>query len=202
MPANMGNDTCALCHTATPGGLSVRDAHTHPVLNPAYNPGLVFALSPPVEAPGFSNGNGVIDVGERVRVTFTIKDESGADVAPSALASTTVVVTGPTSNYNFLLNTSLPTAFMAPAASYTMNLPAPVTLERVGANTGGLDTWNTSLAPVWGSSPTVHSLTLYARTGSGLATTTTSATGAQDNFLDVASTAGYAQNTYLVVDDG
>jgi hypothetical protein len=203
MPGDLGNGTCALCHEQTGSDLSVRDAHLHPLLNPAYNPGLRIAITSVVEA-GVHNGNGKIDPGEKVAATLTVTDDAGNPVAPGTLSSISCVISGPTSNYNLVLNGSIPVghpAFAGPSP-YVLNVPQAVVLEVVGTSTAAAgEAFVTSRTPhlaIAGAATTV-----FSRTGNGAGgSTTTAAAGFLDNYVDVLVVAGFAANDFVAVDDG
>ncbi len=198
MPAQADDSQCATCHPASGTALAVRDAHLHPLLDPAINPGLRFGVTSVTEA-GTNNGNGKIDPGEKVQVTFTIKDDAGNDVLPSALSSRSVVLSGPTSNFHLILSTSLPAAAFPAGPTYTMRLPEPVVLERVGAATAAIDTFTTARTPHWAGTTT----TVRVRTATtGGSTTLAAAAKVLQNYMDVASVTNLARNDFVVVDDG
>ncbi len=200
MPADVQESQCVLCHTVTGSALAVRTAHVHPLLNPAQNPGVRFLVSALAEA-GANDGDGTVDPGEKVAVTFTIEDDGGAPVAPSSLASITAIVSGPTRNYNLLLNAAVPSALLAGSPPYTVNLPEQVVLEWVGDAGPGADVFFTSRSPhldVAGARTVVFERTATA----GGASSTTAVSVLSQNFVDVASTASFARNDLVVVGDG
>jgi Outer membrane cytochrome MtrC/MtrF-like, domains II/IV len=215
MPAQTDDTGCAVCHPASGATLAIKDAHLHPIKNPALNPGLNINVTTFTEA-GTNDGNGKIDPGEKISVTFTLKDDSGADVAASSLvpictdcASPTptgaiyVAISGPTNNRNFILYSTIPAAGLAAGTSYTTNLPQPVFIERVGqaADNGSVETFGTSLKPHW--DVTGGLTAVYERTATpGPSTTLAAAVPEGRLFLDLASATGLAANDYVVVDDG
>lgn len=205
MPAHPLNQACNLCHVPFGTDLSVRDAHLHPLLDPARNPGLEFDITSLAEA-GAHNGNGKIDPGERIAITFTVADEGGAAIPIANLASMNVVVSGPTSNYNLLLSTSIPKAHPAfsLAPPYTLRLPQTIALEFVGtAGNGAGDSFPTSRSPHLNVTGALTSVFHRTVPGSNVgATTTVDGAVRFQNYLDVASVTNLLRNEYVVVDDG
>jgi hypothetical protein len=198
MPPQMNDAACTLCHAASGNGLAVMDAHRHPVLDPTFNPGLVFEILSLAEA-GNHDADGTIDPGEKVQVSFTIRDDSGASVAPAQLAGISTTISGPTSNYNMIQFLNLPVAFLSGAQPFVVNVPESITFEFVGNATGGADVFQTARAPHYtaGFSTAVLSAQL-----SGASTTLATAVGVRRNYLDVVDATGFARNDYLVLDRG
>ncbi len=202
MGAQANNSNCILCHADSGDPLAVADAHTHPLLNPTFNPGLDINVSSLVEA-GTNNADGTIDPGEKVSVTFTMTNDAGVDTLPSAVANLSVIVSGPTDNYNLVLSSTLPTAKLTGAQPYTTLLPMPIVLERVGVSTAALESFNTSLFPHWNVSG--GTTTVQVRTGlpgGGGNSTLSAASAVPQNWVDVASGTGFARDDYIVIDDG
>ncbi len=202
MPTSANNSNCTLCHADVGDPLAVADAHTHPLLNRTFNPGLKINVSSLVEA-GTNNADGTIDPGEKVSVTFTMTNDAGVDTLPSAVANLSVIVSGPTNNYNLVLSSSLPTAKLTGAQPYMTTLPMPIVLERVGVSTAALESFNTSLFPHWNVSG--GATTVQVRTGlpgGGGNSTLSAASTVPQNWVDVASAAGFARDDYIVIDDG
>jgi OmcA/MtrC family decaheme c-type cytochrome len=204
MPAQADDSQCAVCHPAsgTAVGGSALAGHVHPFNDPTFNPGLNIAVSKVAEA-GTNNNDGTIDPGEKVAITFTMTDNTGAAVVPSAttVPSVSVVMSGPTWNRQMMLNTSIQAAMLTGAQPWTINLPEPVVLEAIGTSTATTgDAFTTARTPVWnvtGALPTI-----YVRTATGAASALASAAAAQQNFIDVQSAASFLRNDYIVVDDG
>ncbi|MBL8861124.1 MAG: hypothetical protein JNK02_03850 [Planctomycetes bacterium] len=204
MPAIADDTNCILCHPATgvpaPGLLPTDLAHLHPLLDPTFDPGTVIDITSLVEG-GTHDGDGTIDPGEKVRITFTLRNDAGADVAPAAVANPSVVIAGPTSNYNTILSSSIPVAALSGPQPFTVNVPAPVILERVGAATGAAgESFTTAFTPHWNVTGALTSVRV--RTGATTTTTLSAATTAPQNYIDVASAAGLVRNDFIVVDDG
>src|SRR5262249_35033502 len=139
------------------GTLSPMTAHLHPINNPALNPGINFEILSFSEA-GTNNGDGKIQPGEKIAVKFQMtNDAQNAVSVPAWLSgggSVNVAISGPTTNRNLLLNTSLPLGGFAGSGPYTTNVPEVVQLEYVGDSTAGIDTFTTSRAPHWATTTT------------------------------------------------
>ena len=201
MPAQPDDSNCLVCHPASGfavGGSPV-GGHLHPMNDPTFNPGLVIALSALHEA-GTNNGNGKLDVGEKIGLTINVTDGTGAALPAGGVPALSVIVTGPTSNRNLLLTSTIPVASLA-TLPVTLNLPDVVNLELVGTSTATTgDVFTVARTPVWsvaGALPTI-----FVRTATGVATTLGAAAPALQNNVTVASTTGFLRNDYVVIDDG
>ena len=193
--------SCQFCHFPSGTPVSVQDAHLHPLLDPSFDPGLNLHVSSLVEA-GTNNGDGTIDPGEKVQITFTMVDDAGADVLPAAVSNLTAIISGPTSNYNILLNGTIPTGKLTGAQPYTVMMPMPVFLESPGASTAANgDIFTTTYSPHWNVSGATTSVWVRTATAGGNSTAA-SATVASQNYIDVASATSFARDDYIVVDDG
>ena len=204
MPAIADDSNCILCHPATgvpaPGLLPTDLAHLHPLLDPDFDPGTVIEVTG-VAADGTHDSDGTIDPGEKIEITFTLRNDAGTDLAPASVAAPSVVISGPTSNYNAVLSTSIPVAALSGAQPYTVNVPMPVILERVGAATAAAnEVFTTDFTPHWNVTGALTAVRV--RTGTTTATTLSEDTAAPQNYVDVASAAGFARNDYVVIDDG
>ncbi|MBK7878281.1 MAG: hypothetical protein IPJ77_21710 [Planctomycetes bacterium] len=200
MGAEANDSNCVLCHADAGNALAVYDAHLHPMLDPNFDAGVNLDVTAVTEA-GTNDGDGTLDAGEKVTVTFTLQNDAGTDIVPSSVGSLSVDLSGPTSNYNLVLTGSIPVGMLTGAQPYTVNLPKLVLLERVGVSTGALETFTTSFTPHW--NVTGATTTVYARTAtSGGSTTLAEATILAQNYLDVASAASFARDDYVVIDDG
>ncbi|MCE9594776.1 MAG: hypothetical protein K8S98_11345 [Planctomycetes bacterium] len=204
MPAIANDTNCILCHPATgtpaPGLLPTDLAHLHPLLDPDFDAGTAIDISSIAE-DGTNDGDGTIDAGEKIEITFTLKNDAGTDLLPSAVANPSIVLSGPTSNYNVLLSTSIPTAMLTGAQPYTVNVPMPAQLERVGVSTAAAnEVFTTDFAPHWNVTGALTAV--LVRTATTTATTLAVDSAAPQNYIDVADATGFARNDYLVVDDG
>jgi len=204
MPAIADDTNCILCHPATgvfaPGLLPTDLAHLHPLLDPTFDAGTVIEVTDVIE-DGADNGDGTIDPGEKIGITFTLRNDAGDDIAPSSVASPSLVISGPTSNYNVLLSTSIPLAALTGPQPYTVNVPMLALLERVGVATGAAnEVFATDFTPHWNLTGALT--TVRVRTAATTSTTLAAATVSPQNYIDVASSAGFARNDYVVVDDG
>jgi OmcA/MtrC family decaheme c-type cytochrome len=202
MPAQSDDSKCLVCHPSSgfAVGGSPRGGHLHPLLDPTFNPGLDVALSGVHEA-GAVNGNGKLDVGEKIAVTVNVTDDSGAALAAAGLPALSVVVTGPTSNRNLLLSATIPAAALTGTPPFTLNLPDVVNLELLGISTATTgDVFTAARTPIWNLAGAAT--TIFVRTATVAGTTLAGAAAPLQNFVDVASAAGFLRNDYLVVDDG
>jgi OmcA/MtrC family decaheme c-type cytochrome len=89
---------CTFCHTAEGAAefdISVRGAHTNPQRS-LQAPGVVFIVAGVEDA---TDGDQRVDPGHGVRVVFRIQDNVGQAIPPSAMASLTLVLAGPTLDY-------------------------------------------------------------------------------------------------------
>jgi OmcA/MtrC family decaheme c-type cytochrome len=89
---------CTFCHTADGAAefdISVRGAHTNPQRS-VQAPGVKFTL---VRIEDATDGDQRVDPGHGVRVVFRIQDNAGQVIAPSAMASLTLVLAGSTLDY-------------------------------------------------------------------------------------------------------
>lgn len=207
MLAQADDATCKTCHVPAGTQIAVDDAHRHPLTDSAFNPGLNVVVSAVAEA-GASDGDGTIDPGEKISVTFSIADDAGGNVtlasaAPTATGAVSLnaVVAGPSNNRNLILYTPVPIgALGATASSYTINLPQRMAFEYLGDATAGADAFATSRTPHWNVAGDLTAVSEGAYTGT--ATALAAAAGALQNFVDVAATAGFANNDYLILDRG
>ena len=200
MGAQANNTNCLLCHGVSGTPLSVQDAHLHPLQDPNFDPGLNLVVTNLTEAPG-GNGNGTIDPGEKIQLRLRICDDAGTDVDPATVSAPSLVISGPTSNYNLLLNTTVPTAALTGPQPFTINVPMGVQLERVGVSTGALDVFTTDFKPHWNVSGALTSV--YERNpGFGATDSLSTASVVPQNYVDVVSSSGFARDDYVVIDNG
>lgn len=200
MPLQADDSACMLCHGTT-DQLGIEKAHTHPLRDATFNTGVVVKTTNVAEA-GTANGDGTIDPGEKIRVTFAITDDAGNAVAPSSLASVSAVVSGPTTNSNLLLNIGIPTAALSAGPSTTLNLPQIRFLEFVGTSTAATnETFTTALTPHWDLTGAATSVWVQTAVSGG-SSTLSAAIAAQTNYVDVVDATGFARNDYVVIDAG
>jgi OmcA/MtrC family decaheme c-type cytochrome len=200
MTAQPDDSKCLVCHPSTGFAVGGSPQHVHPMLDPTFNPGFNVALSNVHEA-GASNGNGKLDVGEKLAFTLNLADDSGAAVPTASIPALSVVVTGPTTNRNLLVSSTIPAAALVGAPPWTLNVPDVINLEPLGISTATTgDVFTTARTPVWNVTGAVP--VVFVRTAAGVATTLAAAAPALQNFVDVASSTGFLRNDYLVVDDG
>jgi hypothetical protein len=200
MGSQANNSNCTLCH-GTPGTpLAVADAHLHPLQDPNFDPGLNFTVLDLREA-GSDDGDGTVDPGEKIQIRFRIQDDFGVDTQVADLSAPSVVISGPTSNYQLLLNTTIPTAKLTGTQPFTLNVPMKVDLEGVGTSTAALDTFTSAFKPHWNLTAALTSVFVRTATAGGDALLAAASTAPQ-NFVDVDDSTGFARDDYVVVDDG
>jgi hypothetical protein len=120
------------------------------------------------------------------------------------VTSLTYVLSGPTTNYNLLMYSSLPTWALSGTPPYSLLLPAPVYYEfQPGGfvSTAALDTFVTARAPHWNPPSGARLTSVFVRTATSNLTSLTAAAQAGQNWVDVASPTGLAVNDYVVLDD-
>lgn len=100
MPAQANDSTCALCHVPSGGGLAVVDAHRHPYSNPGINTGVNLAVT---AVSGGTGTGGNHQPGDPIGVTFSAADDAGRDLLIHRLARFQIIVTGPTTNPQWVL---------------------------------------------------------------------------------------------------
>ena len=198
MPIQRDNAACKECHRVEGTFLDIRDAHRHPLVDPATAPGVVFDIQSVTDVGGTTNGR--FEAGEKVEITFRVTDDAGVPFAASSLSRIEVILSGPTTNPQMINYQRVPQAAFTGTGPYTFRLPELVFYEPVGTSTATLETFTVARAPMW-SVPT-SATTLLRRTGTASATTLTAPAEPTQNFLDVADGSGFAKDDYIVVDDG
>ena len=196
MGPQANNANCTLCHGAQGQPLSVKDAHLHPLKNPLFNQG----FNVEVTAIGAEGGTGAVQPGQKLEVTFSIKDDEGTTTAPGASDSLSLAISGPTGNYNVLHSSGFPIAKLSGSQPYTTTLPELIQLELVGTSTAALNSFQTARFPHWNVTGALT--TVRVVTALGASTNLAVAATAPSNFIDVASAAGFARNDYIVLDPG
>jgi OmcA/MtrC family decaheme c-type cytochrome len=202
MPAQPDDSACTLCHKVQGTSLDVMDAHLHPLLNPNLTKGTNIVITSVAEA-GTHDNDGTIDPGEKVEVTFTLKDNDGVDINPAELTSFEAVVAGPVPNPNLVHLVTVPTAMLGAGPSYTINLPQQMYYEIVGASTASNgDTFNTSRTPHLNIAGAMTEV--WVRTATGASSTLAAAAPARQNYIDLAMGTGasFARNDYILIDEG
>lgn len=193
---------CARCHTESGRSFSIRDAHLHPLKNSNINAGLNIHITNLND----SGGNGKVDIGERISITFDLKDDAGKNVDPATLDQIELIINGPTTNKNLILWTQIPKDKLGPVSdTYTINVPTKIYYELLGTSTTTTgDTWTTNTVPHWkGPSGLADTTTLYVRTGtSGGSSTLSTSSQPGQNYVDVADTTGFQRGDFVVIDDG
>lgn len=201
MLANQTDADCLTCHPKTGSQIAIQEAHLHPMVDAALSTGINVVITS-VDEAGSHNSNGNIDPGEKISLSFTIKDDAGADIDPASLSrNIDTVVTGPVSNRNMLISTSMPRTGLATSGTQTRLVPEIVLLEFIGDSTGEADALTASRTPFWdskGGTTTVRERTATA----GGDTTLSAAPAAVQVFVDVADATDFGADDYVVIDDG
>jgi len=201
MPPQNNDNTCNGCHdTRFPGQLSPIDAHVHPLLQPETNPGVKVELLALGEAAP-SDGDGTLDPGEGVALSFTLEDDAGAAIVPSQLSELRAVLAGPNTNFQVLLDETIPGTLVGGAQPFEFVMPERLELEFLGDSTAGLDTFQSARFPQRESAATPTLVAVRAVTAGG-ASALLAPAGRRQTFLDVGSAAGFARGDFVVVDDG
>lgn len=135
----LNDSQCMTCHTIqgeVPFDVSIIGAHTIPQFAPGL-PGVVFKLDK------VDNGG----AGQKPTVTFEIHDKSGNPVLPGDLASLSLVMSGPTSDYQTLVSESARTA-AGEGGVYTYTFNAAVPANARGTYAIGIEGYkNVTLLP-------------------------------------------------------
>jgi hypothetical protein len=200
MPAQLDDATCRNCHTASGSSLSVRDGHLHPLLDPRLAQGANLELVS-VDEAGTHDGDGRIDVGERLTFTFWLRDDAGGEILPSELSQLNATLIGPTTNMQMLESAPLPLALLTGPQPFTIPLPSRVALELVGVDAPGLQTFTTARSPhldVVGASTDVFVVDGF---GPGSSTLSTPIEGPV-NYIDVMDGSSFARDMFVVIADG
>jgi len=194
-----GDSKCIDCHKRNSGtGGAIEDSHVHPLMRPSFNPGVNFDLTAATPSAGPS-----LDPGETLALSFTIKNDVGTDIVPSTLNDINLVVSGPLSNRNLILSTSLPKEALVTGPN-TINVPEPLGPELVAyaADDLVIETFPaTMFTGHWNIGNKATSV--WERTGTGiLATTLTADAYTGSNFVDVlAVPADIKKGASVVLDD-
>jgi hypothetical protein len=198
MPLQRDDAACTQCHRVEGAPLDVKDAHRHPLIDPAHVAGIKFLIDAVNDVGGTANGR--FEAGERVQVTFRVTNDAGTSIAASSLTRVEPILGGPVNNPQLLTMVRIPPAVFSGSGPYTVNLPALEFYDPVGVSDGSLNTFTTSRQPVWNVSGAVP--TLLRRTAATTSTTLTVGALPTNNWIDVASSAGFAKDDDLVIDDG
>jgi len=200
MPAEPTDASCRSCHPESGSNLAVREGHLHPLLDSTYAQGANLELIS-VDEAGAGPGNGRIEVGEKLTVTFRLRDNLGGDVLPSALAQLNATLIGPTTNMQMLESTAIPLALLSGPQPYTIPLPTRVSFELVGADAPGLQTFTTARTPHLNVAGALTEVNVVTGFDVGLSNLVDPIAG-PINFIDVVDPTGFARNDFLVIADG
>ena len=125
---------CANCHTIQgelPFDASILGAHTIPQFAPGL-PGVVFQL--------VKVDNGA--AGKTPTVTFTVNDKSGKPLLPSQMASLSLVMAGPTADYQTSVSEDVRTKATGQNGTYTYTFTATVPANAAGTYSIGIEGYN------------------------------------------------------------
>jgi OmcA/MtrC family decaheme c-type cytochrome len=196
MPIQRDNAACKDCHRVEGTFLDVKDAHRHPLADPTVAEGVVFDIQSVTDV---GDADGKFEPGEKVQIAFDVKNTAGNAIAASALSRIEVILSGPTTNPQVVSYQRVAQNAFVGNGPYTFRLPEQVYYEPVGTSTGVLETFATSRAPIW--NVTNAATTLARRTGTTTSTTLAAGAVPTQNYIDVASGAGFVNNDFIVIDD-
>jgi hypothetical protein len=199
MPLDMDDGTCKDCHFVSGDPLAVQDAHRHPMVDPSLNAGMNFELLTVLEA-GSHDADGTIDVGEGIVVRFNVTDDLGNEIDPVDFGDVNVVLSGPTSNLNMVLNAAIPSSVLTGPQPYQVKLPALHQVELLGVGTGALDAFQTAAAPLWDNLGVPSTVSLA--TGSGVGALMQPLAPAMSNFIDVSDGSLFTNGDVISIDGG
>jgi hypothetical protein len=209
MPPQPDDSQCITCHVNTNNSVDTVIGHLHPMLDDAIMPpgiqGISFVCSGATPSTGLT-----LTPGGKLALQLSFLTDAGQNVAiASVVSSLSCVISGPTTNYNLVLYTSIPTAVFGtnPQTTYTINAPEPVFLEDIGNATNATLApvlSATSLSPHWVQYAPLQSPT-YVHLGTVSATvsqTLASAVNPMQNWIDVPHPTVFARQSYICVDRG
>jgi len=197
MPPQLNDSDCKQCHLTSGNSLAVVDGHQHPLSNLAVNPGLRFEIESVTDV-GAAPSNGRLETGEKLAVSFTVTDEMGAPVDASTLDSVSATLSGPTSNLQMLLNTSVPTAALSGAQPYAIEVPERVYSEYLGTSTvDPQDSFPTDRSPHWNVAGALTEV--YVQTATPFSANLAANAVAGQNYVDVDDASGFARNEFVAL---
>lgn len=197
MPAQQDNAACKNCHRVEGTPLDIKDAHRHPLVDENVVAGVVFDVQSVTDVGG--NQNGKFEPGEKVEITFQVKNDAGTVIPASSLSRMEGILSGPTTNPQILNYQRIAQNFFTGNGPYTFRMPELVFYEPIGVSDGGLNTFSTTRAPLW--NVTNAATTLLRRTGTTTSTTLAATANVTQNYIDVVSGTGFAKDNYIVIDD-
>jgi hypothetical protein len=201
MPPQPNDLGCRQCHDSRfPSDLSPVDAHVHPLDRTDFDAGLHVALSALAEG-GAADLDGTLDPGEEVVLEFALTDDEGDEVSPPTLDELRIVLAGPSTSFQVLLDAAIPTALVTGVQPFQLTLPERIELEFVGDGTAGADVFVTARAPHRLASGVTTNVLVRTGTAGG-ASALVAAAVPFDNFLDLADATGFARDDFVVVGDG
>jgi hypothetical protein len=127
----ISDNQCAQCHILQgelPFDASIVGAHTIPAFSPGL-PGVVFGL--------VKVDNGA--AGQSPTVTYTLADKSGNPLLPSQMDSLSLILAGPTSDYQTEVSEDVRTASTGQSGTYSYTFKAAVPAGATGTYTIGIE---------------------------------------------------------------
>lgn len=199
MPIQRDNAACKDCHRASGTALDIADAHRHPLVDDAVVGGVHFEFTSIADVGGTANGR--FEAGEKVEITFQVKNNAGTPIAASALSRIEAILSGPTGNPQVVNYQRVAPNFFTGTGPYTFRLPQLVFYEPIGTSTTALDTFASTRAPHW--NVTNAATTLLRRTGTGATAVLTAPATVTQNYVDVGTVTNgpFAKDNYIVLDD-
>jgi len=188
---------CVVCHVDG-SGISTREEHRHPLQDPRFFAGLDVELLAVAES-GVNDADGTFDVGEGIEVTARFTDGLGAEVDPNEFETIRVLLTGPTSNHQLVLDTEIGTDRLVGPQPFVFRLTELVAWEQLGSATAGLgDTFQTQRTPVIRE----RGFHLLVRDATSGKTVSVALARAGQSYVDVADASTYLRGHFVAVDDG
>lgn len=182
MPPQLDDAHCIECHANEAANqpdpalkpLSVREAHVHPLLDTAIDPGVNSVIT---AVTGGTGPGGNFQAGDAPAVTFTLRNDAGADIGLSSLDSCAAVVLGPTSNRQAVMAYPSPNGVSLNPFDFSGRLQASST-----SNKGSMS------KVVFGSPALAETLVVQFSSGTGFTVTRIDpATGAVNGSLGTGS---------------
>ncbi len=197
MPVQRDNAACTECHRIEGTALDVKDAHRHPLVDSNVVSGVNFVVTSVNDVGGTANGR--FEAGEKIEITFRVENDAGTAIAASALSRIEAILSGPSNNPQLMNYQRVAQNAFTGNGPYTFRMPEQIYYEPIGTSGGSLDSFATGRAPIW--NVTNAATTLVRVTGTSTATTLASASTIRQNYIDVASSTGFAKDDTIVIDD-
>lgn len=101
MPIQVNDSQCVLCHVGTGNQLDSVVAHTHPYSSPVLNTGVNVTIT---SVSGGTGPGGNFQPGDPIVTTFGVTNDAAVDLNLNGLTRFQMIVTGPTSNTQWVLS--------------------------------------------------------------------------------------------------